>query len=170
MKPRPSPLKNPCEKTIHCYFSWIESPSLFYVHLSEEIDTLVEPLKNRLNELYQNSREVPVTQPEVGSFWVIQESRTKSWSRAKILNVMADEGGASDAANDNRKVRRTRCKVFLVDWGMVDQVDTSQLRPLFKEILEIPCLAIRCRLDGIFPVDAIAVFCSISENHSLRSN
>ena len=159
MKPRTSPLKNnPDGKIIDCFFSWIKSPTDFYIHLRDEIASLVEPLKNRLNELYHNSQEVPVTKPEIGSYWVIQESGTKFWSRAKIISVMSEENSnMPHAANGLSKSRRTICKVFLVDWGNEDEVDISQLRPLVKEILDIPCLAIRCRLDGIFPIDAVAV-------------
>ena len=155
MKPRPSPLKiYPEEKLIDCYVSWIKSPSEFYIHLRDEKSSLLEPLRDRLNALYHNSRMVRNLKPEIGSYWVIQESRPshlKYWSRVKILSAMPN--GANKNVNDGHTVY----KVFLVDWGNVELVYISQLRPLVKEILDIPCLAIRCRLDGISPIDAVAV-------------
>lgn len=141
--------------TIQCYFSHVISPTHFYVHLLDEISTLVKPLSERLNQLYENSQEVPVTQPEVGSFWVVQEPQTQFWSRAKILSVdINDEIGWKTPG----KIKNPTCTVFLVDWGNADVVAISQLRPLVKEILNIPCLALRCRLDGIYPFERSMVF------------
>lgn len=140
---------------MQCCFSHVISPSHFYVHLLDEIPSLVRPLSERLNELYENSEEVPVTQPEVGSFWVVQEPQSQFWSRAKILSVdINDEIGWKTPG----KTKHPTCTVFLVDWGNVDVIPISQLRPLVKELLDIPCLALRCRLDGIYPFERSLVF------------
>ncbi|EFX71403.1 hypothetical protein DAPPUDRAFT_255836 [Daphnia pulex] len=149
LKPRSLPMLG-SSKTIQCCFSHVISPSHFYVHLLDEIPSLVRPLSERLNELYKNSEEVPVTQPEVGSFWVVQEPQSQFWSRAKILSVdINDEIGWKTPG----KTKHPTCTVFLVDWGNVDVIPISQLRPLVKELLDIPCLALRCRLDGIYPFE-----------------
>ena len=41
--------------------------------------------------------------------------------------------------------------VFFVDWGDMEIVAISQLRPLVSELLDIPCLALCCRLAGVYP-------------------
>ncbi|XP_045027940.1 LOW QUALITY PROTEIN: uncharacterized protein LOC116922036 [Daphnia magna] len=150
LKPRKSPaLGNSSLNTLYCRFSHVISPTHFYVHLRDEISTIVKPLSERLNELYENSQPVPVTQPEVGSFWVVQEKQTNFWSRAEILSVETnDEIGWKTPGEIKHK---TTCTVFLVDWGNVEVVAVCHLRPLVKEIVKIPCLALLCRLDGIYP-------------------
>lgn len=159
LQSRQLPIFKDQTKTLHFCLSHVSSPSDFYIHLSCEIPSLIDPLCDSLNSLYQNSQEVPVTQPEVGSFWVIQESCTKFWSRAKVLSVSTSKDTSSNSVVETRgKVESpTRVTVFLVDWGSTDVVEVSKLRPLVKEILETPCLAIRCRLDGIFPREGSVV-------------
>ena len=138
LEKRTSPFcdNNSSTKTIKFLFSYVFSPSYFYVHLSEEITTIVEPLIQRLNVLYENSVPVPVTQPEIGSFWVVKELGRNVWSRVEVTDVNYEEQTVS---------------VFFVDWGDMEIVDNSQLRPLVKELLDIPCLAFCCRLGGIYP-------------------
>ncbi|KAI9558253.1 hypothetical protein GHT06_015006 [Daphnia sinensis] len=150
LKPRVSPaLGNSSLNTLYCCFSHVISPTHFYVHLRDEISTIVKPLSERLNELYENSQPVPVTQPEVGSFWVVQEMQSKFWSRAQILSVETDNEIGWKAAGEIK--HKTTCTVFLVDWGNIEVVAVCHLRPLVKEIVNIPCLALHCRLDGIYP-------------------
>lgn len=127
---------NSSSKTIKFFFSYVFSPSYFYVHLSEEVATKVEPLIKRLNALYTNSLPVPVTQPEIGSFWVTKEIGRNVWSRVEVTDVNCEQQTVS---------------VFFVDWGDMDIVDIGQLRPLVKELIDIPCLAFCCRLGGIYP-------------------
>lgn len=146
---------------IHFCLSHVLSPTQFYVHLADEIPSLIKPLTERLNTMYQDSKEVPVTQPEIGSFWVVQESQTKCWSRAVIVDVESDDTDNSAVdKKDPGKMKIKYCSVFLVDWGNADRVKLSQLRPLIKEILHIPCLALPCRLDGVHPLGA-TVLCLI---------
>ena len=138
LKKRISPFcdNNSSSKTIKFLFSYVFSPSYFYVHLSEEVATRVEPLIHRLNVLYENSLPVPVTQPEIGSFWVIKEVGRNVWSRVEVTDVNYEQQTVS---------------VFFVDWGDMEIVDICELRPLVKELLDIPCLAFCCRLGGIYP-------------------
>lgn len=171
LKPRTSPVfANSNANTLYCCFSHVISPSHFYVHLLDEISSLVTPLSKRLNELYENSQQVPVTQPEVGSFWVVQETQTKFWSRAKILSVQTNDEIGWKIPGEIK--HRTTCAVLLVDWGNVEVVPICNLRPLVKEILDIPCLALRCRLDGIYPfgkskVYKDLIFCCIMSNEAI---
>lgn len=156
LKPRSLPmLGNSGSEIIQCFFSHVISPTHFYVHLLDEISTLIKPLTELLNQLYENSEEVPVTQPEVGSFWVVQEPQNQFWSRAKILSVDKND---EISWKTQVKAKNPTCTVFLVDWGNVEIVSVSQLRPLVKKILDIPCLALHCRLDGIYPFQKSMVF------------
>ena len=118
-------------------FSYVFSPSYFCIHLSDEIATRVEPLILRLNAVYESAPLIPVTtKPEIGSFWVTKEEEKNIWSRVEIIGV-----------NNAQK----RVNVLFVDWGHVGVVDFSQLQPLVKEFVEVPCCAFRCCLAGIFP-------------------
>lgn len=145
LKARPLPFSadnTDSQKAIGISLTHVVSPSHFYVHLVDEIESLVEPLNGRLATLYRHSQPVPVSRPEIGSFWVVQEnSGTEFWYRVRILSLDDCQNGSAP----------TVCHVFLVDWGGVDTVPICQLRPLVKELLDIPCLALRCRLDGIYP-------------------
>ena len=53
---------------------------------------MVEPLIERLNALYENSPRVPVTQPEIGSFWVTKEPGKNIWSRVEVIRYATEEG------------------------------------------------------------------------------
>lgn len=140
-------LKYASAHTIMISLSHVISPTHFYVHLRDEQSTLLHPLSKSLNSLYEHSQQVPVTQPDIGSYWVVHTAQMNSWNRVKILSLSNANG-----SNDNQKnVKPTTCQVFLVDWGLVETVPIAQLRPLVKEVLDTPCLALRCRLDGIYP-------------------
>jgi len=87
--------------------------------------------------VYESARLIPVTtKPEIGSFWVTKEVEKEIWSRIEVIDV--------------DYVKRSATVVF-VDWGYIEIVDFSQLQPLVKEFVDIPCLAFRCRLGGVFP-------------------
>lgn len=122
----------------------VTSPSEFYVHLLDDKLLVLQPLTERLTTLYANSRSVSVTGNRLkeGSYWVANDLTTGIWCRVKIISL----------SNQNRSTAKpTHCTVFLVDWGIFKCIEIAQLRPLVTEILDVPCLAVRCRLDGIYP-------------------
>lgn len=149
LKPRP-PLvfKDPTYPTITFALSFIHHPTYFYVHLKQEEESLLNPLIKKLNDIYRDSEPVPVTHPEVGSFWVAKEAHRDMWSRFAVVSVNlgnAESGGNSSAL------------LLSVDWGFFETVELSQLRPLVKDVLDIPCLAIGVRLAGIYPPNQTTV-------------
>ena len=111
----------------------IISPSHFYVYPIDETSSKLIILEERLNDLYSHSNSAGVTQPEIGSCWVIQE-RNRNWSRVRVTNLDLDHQTVD---------------VDFVDYGGNGKVETSKLHPLIREIVDIPCLAVRCRLRGI---------------------
>ena len=115
----------------------IISPTHFYVYPIDEISSQLGLVEELLNDLYLHSNSVAVTKPEIGSCWVINH-RIETWARVRVTGL--DE--------DHQTV-----DVFFVDYGDADTVKTSHLHPLVKELLGIPCLAVRCRLFDICPKD-----------------
>lgn len=128
------------DQSINFRLAHVYSPSHFYVHIEDDIESLLIPLMARINYLYRGSLPVAVSRPnwEVGSYWVAKDSRsgTVLWHRVQLLEI----------DHENSKVT-----AFLVDFGCIDQFKLSKLRPLDNRLLDTPCLAIGCRLDGIYP-------------------
>ena len=97
--------------------SYVFHPNDFDVHIKDEVPTLLEPLVKRLNELYHHSEPVQVQHPEIGSFWVAKEKTMSNWANELVVKVNMVQGV-------------TKVTVLSVDWGFVEVVELSQLRPL----------------------------------------
>lgn len=124
--------------------SQIYSPTHFYV-LPEDDVAILQDLTEVLREKYENSNPVPVLHPDVGSFWVTRSEIQECWARVKVIKVKECEPGKSGDFCENT------CHVFLVDLGVFETVRVSTLRPLVREVLDISCIALRCRMVGIYP-------------------
>lgn len=130
----------PTSTKLTVQLSYVFHPNHFYVHIKDEVPTLVEPLVKRLNELYRHSEPVPVQLPEIGSFWVAKENKMNNWARVLVVEVNVVKGV-------------TKVTVLSVDWGFVEVVELSQLRPLVHQVSETPCLALCFRLAGVYPLN-----------------
>jgi len=113
----------------------IISPTHFYVYPIDETSSQLSMLEKRLNDIYSHSNTVSVTRPEVGSCWVTKD-RNEQWSRVRVTSL---------------DVNHQTVDVVFVDYGDNSTVQTSKLHPLVKEIINIHCLAVRCRLGGVRP-------------------
>lgn len=105
--------------------------------------SLVDPLDKRLNDLYRHSEPVPVQRPELGSFWVAKVTKIPNvnWSRVQIYDTNGLDKGL------------TKVTVFSVDWGFLEEVELSQLRPLIPQVTKTHCLALCFRLAEIYPLN-----------------
>ena len=131
----------PTSTKLAVQLSYVFHPNHFYVHVKDEVPTLVEPLVKRLNKLYRHSKPVPVQLPEIGSFWVVKEKTMNNWARVLVVEVNVAKGVC------------TKVTVLSVDWGFVEVVELSQLRPLVYQVSETPCLALCFRLAGVYPLN-----------------
>ena len=134
LNPRPLPFLTTNNLTFR--LTKVISPTHFFVHADDELSSQLNSLSARLNSLYRNSTPFDHARPSVGSFWVIKERAGEKWSRVRVTELDVDTKTVG---------------VLSVDYGDTDTVLISELRPLFKEIADTPCLAIRCRLGGIYP-------------------
>jgi len=137
LKPRPPPGSS----NLIVQLSHVFHPNHFYAHIKDEVPTLVDPLVKRLNELYRYSEPVPVQRPEIGSFWVAKEKTMNNWSRVQIFDTKGLDKGLN------------KVTVFSVDWGFLEEVELSQLRPLIPQVTKTHCLAFCLRLAGIYPLN-----------------
>lgn len=142
LNPRP-PLVSESQElpTVTITMASITSPTWFYGHLVKD-HTLLATMVDRLNRLYKESTPVPVTRPEVGSFWVYKENMRDMWSRCEVICLH------EDASKQTISVT-----VLAVDWGFLEVIDLSQLRPLVHNIKDMPSFAICFRLAGIYPLN-----------------
>lgn len=115
----------------------ILSPSHFYVYPCDELPWKLISLTERLNVLYRDSNPIPVSLPEIGSCWVVRDKNDPKWSRVKVTAL-------------DLVLRSVR--VIFVDYGYHSTVGISELRPPTKELADIPCLAVRSLLGGIYPI------------------
>lgn len=151
LAPRPLPVLDSSTdvNVMKLSVSHINSPTHFYAHLQDE-EPVFQDLATFLNETYEQSKPVPVARPDVGSFWVARSETSNAWVRVEITGVQP--------AAQTEPV----CSVFHVDSGLVEGVPVSNLRPLVTEILDTPCIALRCRLTGIHPYLGSPVRCYLS--------
>ena len=137
LKPRPLFVQN---STMTICPSQVFSPNCFYVHIASEIQLRLMPLMDQLYRLYRGSRPVKVIHPEVDSFWVVEDTNDLLWYRVQVIKVDS---------------QATRATVFYVDWGDVDVVEISKLRPLVPQVMDTPALAIGCSLGCIYPIGKV---------------
>lgn len=134
LTPRPLPFLT---NRITFWMSYVISPTHFYILADDQLTMEIDALSARLNSIYPDSKRVSVSRPEIGSFWVVKESNDLNWwCRARVLKLNEDD---------------QTVQVILVDFGKIETVEIAELRPLVKEVVDLPCLAIRCRLGGIYP-------------------
>ena len=136
MIPSPRPLPFLTTNNLTFCLASVISPTRFYVYADDDLSSQLSPLSERINYYYRHSVPFDHARPTIGSFWVIKDRNGDNWSRVCVIGLDVDNKTVS---------------VLLIDYGDTDTVPISQLRPLRKEITDTPCLAIPCRLGGIYP-------------------
>ncbi|TKS75856.1 Tudor domain-containing protein 6 [Collichthys lucidus] len=113
----------------------IADPSEFWIqtnNYADELDTLIDSIYH----LYKNPmNEDVVRNPSVG-LYCAAKAEDGDFYRATVAEV------------GEKKI-----KVFFVDYGNTELVDSSNIRTLPDKFKKLPCLALKCTLAGIKPKD-----------------
>ncbi|KAJ8306564.1 hypothetical protein KUTeg_017109 [Tegillarca granosa] len=138
----------------------VTSPYKFHVQLIESIELLETVTERIKNYILDNPDDMSTEdiQPCAPCLALLEEDET--WCRARINQVDDEE-----------------IMVFYVDYGHEDLVHKDNLKKIPSDLLDIPALAIPCKLSDIKPVDqqqewpddALAFFKEYCDNHSVIS-
>ncbi|XP_010746363.2 tudor domain-containing 6 [Larimichthys crocea] len=113
----------------------IADPSEFWIqthNYADELDTLMDSIYH----LYKNPMNNDVVRnPSVG-LYCAAKAEDGDFYRATVAEV------------GEKKI-----KVFFVDYGNTELVDSSNIRTLPDKFKKLPCLALKCTLAGIKPKD-----------------
>ncbi|KAK7099992.1 fap1 adhesin-like [Littorina saxatilis] len=116
------------------FVSWLESPSEFYIQLSDN-QSVLDSLTDGLQEFYESQKATPATNVRPGSIVVSRFSDDGAWYRGVVKNIT---GPTSE--------------IFFVDFGNCDKVPTVSLQQVEKQFCKIPAQAVHCSLHGIRPL------------------
>ncbi|XP_042869716.1 uncharacterized protein LOC122251686 isoform X2 [Penaeus japonicus] len=129
---------------VQAMVSYIESPSLFYLHLVNSETATIDRFCLSMMECYKDDKEpLQVNQLPLGSHWAVFNS-DGLWYRCKILsNLLSD--------NQNIMEGGPRVKVHFIDYGNCIEVHVRDVRALSKEFTLLPALAVPCSLAKVYP-------------------
>ncbi|XP_061170939.1 tudor domain-containing 6-like [Saccostrea echinata] len=144
---------------VECTMTEFNSFDSFYLQINE-----VQALENLMTELQNLSKEPTPYQPEVGEDVCALFSVDSKWYRARVVEKMEQDSYI----------------VLFVDYGNKEQVTSNEVRKLKSEYVQLPCLAVHCRLAVRTPlsddlkskfaeltVSKILYFQALSENNKL---
>ena len=134
----------PNKEYLLCVLSHIESPSEFYVHLTDEsTSNPVDDISEQLAACYSKS-QYPIVLPGnlhdlKNKFFAALYTSDENWYRVRVLDVFDD------------------CKLLVqyVDYGNTETVSVDKLNYLRPELAEVPILAVKCSLSHIKPIDKV---------------
>ena len=138
----------PQKEYLLCVLSHIESPSEFYVHITdEEVNNAIDDLSEQLSACYAAGRELPFAQVPsallgdqlLGRCFAAFYLSDQNWYRVRVLHV--------------QPAQRT-CTVQYLDYGNTEQLSVDELNLLQTELTETPALALRCSLAHVQPPPA----------------
>ncbi|KFR17465.1 RING finger protein 17, partial [Opisthocomus hoazin] len=130
-----SPPKIPQEREEVCVVvGHINSPSDFYLQLSESLDSLA--LTKKIQEVYEHEhgKNLEIVCPLEGQACIAKQ-KDGNWCRAQIIGLPGHQ----------------EVTVKYVDFGNVANLTLEDIRRVKKEFLSFPEKAIRCRLACIEP-------------------
>ena len=135
----------PNKEYLLCVLSHIESPSEFYVHVTDEsTSNPVDDISEQLANCYSSKTQYPIVLPEnlddlKGKFFAALYSSDDNYYRVRVLDVFEDG----------------KLLVQYVDYGNTETVTADKLNYLKSELTEVPILAVKCALSHIKPVDKV---------------
>ncbi|MBN3314369.1 TDRD6 protein, partial [Atractosteus spatula] len=121
-----------CEAVVE----FVVDPSEFWIR-KHEYSVEFDQLMNSISNLYDNAPEMEgiVRTPTVG-LYCVAKSKDSSFYRAVVNEVLGQQ-----------------VKVYFVDYGNTEIVDWHNLKVLPSKYQELPALALKCCLSGIYPKD-----------------
>ena len=124
---------------LSCSVTHVNSPSDFYCQLKATA-TSADDLLNSLYLFYgEGETGVPLSDPAVGRLCAAPFSGDGSWYRAKITSLTPETA-----------------TVVYIDYGNSEGVSVADLRVLDTQFCHESCLALRCSLNEIDPVQSTA--------------
>ena len=123
----------PMDESVDVISSFVETPTLFYLQLSESHIGLGQ-LTTNMNDFYEKifDYEHKLSRPQVGDFCAAKYSEDDVWYRARVSKVTA--GGA---------------EVIFVDYGNSETASLANLKVLQPQFTSLPCVAIPSTLVGL---------------------
>ncbi|XP_037232429.1 RING finger protein 17 [Falco rusticolus] len=131
-----SPPKIPQEREVSVVVCHINSPSDFYLQLTESLDSSDLPKKIQEVYKYDSGRNLEIAYPVEGQACIAKQE-DGNWYRAQIIGLPS----------------RQEVMVKYVDFGNVANLTLKDIRRVKKEFLSFPEKAIRCRLASIEPYE-----------------
>lgn len=117
----------------------ISNPDHFYVQPLQTTSLLTQ-LEHRLKVFYNEEdpkkSKLDSASLIVNGFYAASHSKTESYRRIQILAKCGES-----------------FTVAFVDWGEMDLVQLSDIRPLLPEFAELPAQALKAQLYGVKPTD-----------------
>ncbi|KFQ76030.1 RING finger protein 17, partial [Phoenicopterus ruber ruber] len=135
-----SPPKIPQEReVVSVVVCHINSPSDFYLQLSDSLDSLALPKK--IQEVYKHeyAKNLEIVYPVEGQACIAKQE-DGNWYRARIIGLPS----------------RQEVKVKYVDFGNVANLTLKDIRRVKKEFLSFPEKAIKCRLACLEPYKGVS--------------
>lgn len=137
----------------------VRHPFLFYAHILRcDQDDSFDELKDALFKLnqdmstYYSAYACPKSdRPFVPGEIVAAQHADQHWYRARIIHLM-DEDEEFAFSNDQGCIERVR--VFYVDYGHSDTIDSLCLREMKPAFLQLPFQAVECTLAKVLPKDS----------------
>nr|XP_027208590.1 tudor and KH domain-containing protein-like isoform X1 [Penaeus vannamei]XP_027208591.1 tudor and KH domain-containing protein-like isoform X1 [Penaeus vannamei]XP_027208592.1 tudor and KH domain-containing protein-like isoform X1 [Penaeus vannamei]XP_027208593.1 tudor and KH domain-containing protein-like isoform X1 [Penaeus vannamei]XP_027208594.1 tudor and KH domain-containing protein-like isoform X1 [Penaeus vannamei] len=127
--------------------SFIESPSLFYLHLVNSETATIDSFCSSMTEYYKGDSEpLQVNQLPLGSHWAVYSS-DGLWYRCQILsNLFLEDQDIIEGG--------PRLRVRFIDYGYCSEVKVKDIRVLSEEFTLLPALAVPCCLAKVYPQHA----------------
>ncbi|KAG5900146.1 hypothetical protein JTB14_012819 [Gonioctena quinquepunctata] len=125
-----------------CIFSYILSPSEFYIHVLDEETVSIDCLSKKIFQNYNSSIPTHSSKKlacnDIGQYCLAFIPKCSSWFRAEVLDWYSD--------NESDVVL-----IQLVDYGNKENISYKNLRSMIKELTNIPKLAVRCHFPLMYP-------------------
>ncbi|XP_014241447.1 tudor domain-containing protein 1-like [Cimex lectularius] len=143
--------------SLSVYVSHLVSPGEFYVQRVTAQKKL-EELQQTLQRLASNRRLQSVTNVTIGTICLVLYKDKSSWHRVRVVELASV----------------TEAKILYIDFGITETVPFSRLKALPTNLINIPGLAIRCKLANCVPrngvtwdLEAVALMIKIIDNEKV---
>ncbi|NXF97342.1 TDRD1 protein, partial [Eubucco bourcierii] len=114
--------------------SCIQNPENFFCQQTQSARQLAE-LQVSLNEHCKKSPSSPTFRPAVGSVCCAQFTEDNLWYRAAVTAYVSED----------------TVTTIYIDYGNVEVLPLTRIRPMITRLMDLPAQAIKCTLAGIKP-------------------
>lgn len=137
--------------------SHVVSPSEFYIHImtdDSDGETMhgashLDDLREQLNEYYNDFKGTVTLPSDLNlmreTCWAAMFPSDNSWYRVRLIEILTEDEDDVDPSPEKHAL------VQYIDFGNIEVVPISELKPLSSDISKIPALAVKCHLAHIKP-------------------